>query len=84
MEIKCSVNKLKDIRRRVGFSSCFVVSLVGKKGGLALLWNGDINLEILNYSSSQITSIIRDTDLAWEWSLTGFYGLPETHRRFES
>lgn len=46
-----------------------------KKCGLALLWQEDINLEILNYSNSHITSKIRDFD---------FYGQPDTCKRLES
>lgn len=84
METKCLVTQMEDIKIRVGFSSCSAVGSVGKKCGLTLLWNDDINLENLNYSSSHVTSIIKDTISGWEWSLTGFYGLPETNRRSES
>lgn len=44
----------------------------------------DLNLDIFNYSISHITSIIQDTNSGDVWSLTGFYGQPETCKRVES
>lgn len=72
------------VRHRVGFENCFVVNTFGKKGGLALLWRSDLNLEIFTYSSSHITYIIRDINSRAVWFLTNFYGHLETSKRVES
>lgn len=75
---------MEHIRLRVGFENYFVVNALGKRGGLALLWNDDLNLVIFSYFSSHITSFIWDINSGAMWSLTGFYDQPETCKRFES
>ncbi|GLT31148.1 hypothetical protein SLA2020_059070 [Shorea laevis] len=74
---------MERIRLEVGFSNCFAVKSVGRSGGLAVLWNEEVQIRLLTYSQSHIDMEIRDlTDL--HWHLTGFYGQPETGRRHES
>lgn len=58
---------------------CFCIPSIGRSGGLLLLWNKEINLEVLSYSSGHIDSLIRDK--AFIWRFTGFYGNPSTSQR---
>lgn len=44
------VGRVEGLKRRMRMKGCFVMEPVGKKGGLALLWVSDLDLEILNYS----------------------------------
>ena len=62
----------------------FLFLVLVEKGGLALLWDRDADLEIMSYSLNHIDAIINDTVNNYKWRLTSFYGHPETHRRYES
>lgn len=50
METKFRRDKMSILRFKMGFDNLFVVDCMGCSGGLALLWNEDVNLEIQNYS----------------------------------
>ncbi|GLT37135.1 hypothetical protein SLA2020_114700 [Shorea laevis] len=71
------------IRLELGFSHCFSVGNIGRSGGLAILWNEEVQIQLLLYSQSHIDMEIHDlTDLCWH--LTGFYGQPDVGRHHES
>lgn len=53
-------NKLKVVKRKLGFKNYFFVDPVGCSGGLAFLWKNEVNLEINNFSLWQISGWIRD------------------------
>jgi hypothetical protein len=59
METKLQVHCLESIKVRVGFGSVFVVDCVGQSGGLALMWKGELSVEIQNYSCFHINAIVR-------------------------
>ena len=61
----------------------WVVSRVGKSGGLILYWRSSIYLTIKGSDRNYIDAVI-DKDLESEWRLTGFYGELETTRRNEA
>lgn len=69
---------------RVGLPNCFVVNSVGKRGGLAMLWREDINLESFNFSHFHMITKIRVKVLGQEWILTSFHGQPDTSKRPKS
>ncbi|XVF60967.1 hypothetical protein PTKIN_Ptkin08bG0090100 [Pterospermum kingtungense] len=54
---------------------------VGKRGGLALLWNKDVDLRISSYSNNHVDVVIHNQDDGSKWRNTGVYGVPETARR---
>ena len=60
-----------------------MVPKVGRSGGLVLYWRSTINLTIEELDKNFIDAVI-DKGLESEWHLTGFYGEPETARRFEA
>ena len=55
----------------------------GKGGGLVLFWKKTINLKIEGSHKYYIDASI-DKDNENEWQLIGFYGEPETTRRYEA
>jgi hypothetical protein len=57
---------------------------VGKSGGLALLWNDSIAVEILNYSSSHINACVSFAGSDYKWKFIGFYRNPDRNSRHES
>lgn len=70
--------RLDSVRLRLGFMGCLGVNVVGRKGGLALMWRNAEDAEILSYSQHHISARIEDTMENCSWVLTGFYGEPET------
>ncbi|XP_041001144.1 uncharacterized protein LOC121246895 [Juglans microcarpa x Juglans regia] len=77
METKLVACKVEGINRRLGWEGCFVVDLLKRKGGLALLWCRDKDAEILNYSQHHINATVMSEEKKLPWLLTGFYGHPE-------
>jgi len=84
IEILSKEKTMEKIRCKLGFEGLFVVNPVGRSGGLALLWKENYFLEIFNYSHQHINAIIRNEDGSPGWKFTGFYGNPNTARRWES
>ena len=75
---------MERIKSRLGIANGFIVPCVGQKGGLALLWAREVDLEIKSYSQNHIDAIINEEEHSFKWRLTGFYGHPKTHQRYES
>lgn len=84
METKSLVTQMDKIRTKLRASCCFIVSFVGRNGGLALLWFESMKLEIVNYLDYHIHSKIKEKSKVFEWFFIGFYGILETSRRSES
>lgn len=53
-----------------------------RSGGLLLLWDKNINLEILSFSAGHIDYVIKDP--ISHWRFTSFYGNPNTSLRYHS
>ncbi|XP_059450950.1 uncharacterized protein LOC132181728 [Corylus avellana] len=84
METKLPIQRMERIKVQAGFESNFVVNNVGRSGGLALLWNEDIGVEIQNYSRRHIDAIVKLEGNGIEWKFTGFFGHPEVGKRQEA
>lgn len=60
------------------------INPIGLKGGLALLWNSDVDIDIINFSQHHIHARVNDPTQSTFWFLTRFYGNPDTNLRHES
>ncbi|KAL7153226.1 hypothetical protein ABFS83_04G152200 [Erythranthe nasuta] len=60
------------------------VDRVGLSGGLALLWQKDVKVELCNFSSNHIDAVVHDGPGSRAWRFTGIYGFPEQQRRNET
>ena len=49
-----------------------IVPSVGRSGGLTMLWNRDIKVEIQGYSRNYIDVVVTDPDSGFKWRITGF------------
>ena len=77
----CQMDKVKF---KIGLLNGLVVPSIGRSGGLAMLWNRDIKLEVQSYSRYFIDVVVTDFESGFKWRIIGFYGNPETCRRKES
>ena len=83
METKLDVRRMEFVRIKLRFKHCFTVPSLGRSGGLALLWNDEVELSIHNYSINHIDAHVRSQG-ELRWQFTGFYRHPIAHRRRES
>lgn len=74
METKLDARAMERIRCKLGLQGCFTVDRMGLSGGLALLWVGELRLQIKSFSKGHIDSIILSEDGHTSWRFTGFYG----------
>lgn len=81
IETKVNSREWDYLRFKLGFNYCFAVDCSGRSGGLALLWNPNLNLTIQSYSKYHIDAIVK-TDK--KIRVTLFYGHPRVDRRKES
>jgi hypothetical protein len=84
METKVRKAKMDFIRSKVGFSSLLAVDCVGKSGGLALMWNDEVEVTVKNYSQNHISAEVKKAEVGVPWMLTGFYGQPDPSKRSET
>jgi hypothetical protein len=84
METKCPKRKMEGIRVKLGYNGMFMVELVGRSGGLALLWRETQELEIQNFTRRHINAIVKEADREVSWKLTCFYGHSVAAKRHES
>ncbi|XP_050222275.1 uncharacterized protein LOC126672367 [Mercurialis annua] len=71
------------LKSALKFESMFCVDSVGRKGGLAMFWKGDMNVVINGASNNYIDAEVVEAD-GRRRKVTRFYGCPERSRRRES
>ncbi|KAH9769616.1 reverse transcriptase domain-containing protein [Citrus sinensis] len=62
------------------FANCFAVSREGLGGGLAMLWNSEITVEIKSFSCHHIDAVVYSEKGSY-WRCTGIYGHPEAAQK---
>jgi hypothetical protein len=81
METRLKEGEMDRIRVRCGFNSGLFVSCAGlgkeRSGGIALLWNEQLDFSILSYSLNHILGRVDDFDSGRTWFVSGIYGHPE-------
>lgn len=73
---KCDFDR---ISKRLNMAGCFVVDVVGRKGGLALLWSDECDVDVQSFLQNHVDSLIK-MDMS-RIRFTGFYGYPDLTRR---
>ena len=66
--------------KKFNFDKCIAVSRKGKSGGIAMMWNYDINVNILSYSRHYIDAEVQCGN-GKKWRYTGVYGHPEAQQK---
>jgi len=73
------------LKRSLGFPNGVGVGSFGRGGGLALLWNREVDVKLQSYDKLHIDVAVLDPDTKEErWRLTGFYGESKRELRFRS
>ncbi|XP_075649855.1 uncharacterized protein LOC142620359 [Castanea sativa] len=69
------------LKRKLDFQQGFNVPRVGLRGGLALLWRDNVEIDVQTSSPHHIDALINQNGVVWRF--TRFYGHPETSKREE-
>jgi hypothetical protein len=83
METRLTFCNLEFLRVHLGMGSCFGVDRHGYGGGLPLLWDSCITIQIRSFSDYHIDAEVLLSD-GLSWRITGFYGHPEAALRVHS
>lgn len=75
---------MERIKNKLGLANGLIVPSNGRSGGLALLWSREVDLEIKSYRKNHIDAVVTKPENGFKWKVTGFYGHPDTHKRYES
>ncbi|KAL0411507.1 UNVERIFIED_CONTAM: putative mitochondrial protein [Sesamum latifolium] len=81
-ETKCSVSQIEVVKRRLNlFGVC--VNPAGRSGGLALLWQKSIEVQLQSFSRWHIDVSVKLEESSDWWRFSGIYGKPDTTKRVE-
>ncbi|XP_042962598.1 uncharacterized protein LOC122296867 [Carya illinoinensis] len=83
-ETRLNARRWTTYKYTLGFSNCFIVDVVGRSGGLAMLWKYELALRILNYSMNHVHAEIELPSVeGGKCVITGVYGHPQVDCREE-
>ena len=69
--------------REVKFANKLIVKKHDSGGGLALLWQKDVALDVINFNENHILVKVVEKD-GFAWYLTCFYRWPDSSQKFKS
>lgn len=72
--------QMQDKGKTLKFENCLVVSRNGLSGGLALLWNSKVVVDIKSYGRHHIDVVVH-VDNGSYWRCTGIYGYPKLDKK---
>ncbi|KAL0409763.1 UNVERIFIED_CONTAM: putative mitochondrial protein [Sesamum radiatum] len=79
-ETKCGHHRFESVKQQLGlFGVC--VPAIGRSGGLALLWQQEVNIQLRLFSRFHIDVEVLSYDNIAGWRCTGFYGAAEASHR---
>ncbi|KAL0453719.1 UNVERIFIED_CONTAM: putative mitochondrial protein [Sesamum latifolium] len=79
-ETKCGHRQVELLKQRFGLFGLSVLA-IGKSGGLALLWQQNVIVQLRSFSRFHIDVDVFTSDSAVGWRLTGFYGAAEASHK---
>ena len=83
LETQIDKVRVESLATSIGFDKGYVVSSVGRSGGIGLFWNNTINIDISGYSNYHLDCEVRDPGFD-PWRLNLVYGEAQTHLRHQA
>ena len=83
METRLDKEGFEKLYGELPFPNRIIVKHPNLGGGLALIWNNEVQLQLVNDTANHFLVKVREDD-GFEWWLTGFYGWPEACHRYKS
>ncbi|KAL0411141.1 UNVERIFIED_CONTAM: putative mitochondrial protein [Sesamum latifolium] len=81
-ETKCKSSRIELLKRKWNMFG-YSVDSIGKSGGLALLWEKSVSVQLQSFSATHIDVSIQTNNDPSPWRLTDFYGSPDAGKRME-
>ena len=78
------MRRMRRIMAKVGLLNGVIVPSQGRSGGITMLWESDLNVELKSYTRYHIDAVVIDPTFGFKWRIIGFYGNPDTNWRKES
>jgi hypothetical protein len=75
-------SRVKNLRWRLGLKGCLAVDSRGKRGGLALFWDENIQVDLLAIDDRYIDVSVREDMSSDPWRATFIYGKPRVEDRY--
>ena len=63
------------------FPNRIIVKHPDSRGGLALIWKTDVQMEVINFTANHVLAKAKEVD-GFEWFLTGFYVKKRSHGNY--
>ena len=82
-ETKCTLRQHESLQRAIGLPHMAHFDRVERAGGLALLWDESVKVDVKDVQYYYIDVDVRGPDNI-DWRFTGFYGHPDTGQRQSS
>ena len=70
------MNRTEEVSTILGWNNWFVVEASGFKGGLALMWVNELDIEVLNSSNQIIHCKVKSESVNNKWLMIRVYGSP--------
>ena len=83
METRLDKKGYKKYCKDLPFPNQFIVKKLDSGGGLALGWENEVEVDVINYTENHILARVGE-DNGLVWYLIGFYGWPETTQKSKS
>ena len=83
METRLDKTGFEKYCREVKFANKLIVKKHDSGGGLALLWQKDVALYVINFTENHILVKVVEKD-GFSWYLTCFYRWPDSSQKFKS
>lgn len=81
METRALEGRIESMRRRLKFNYKFCVEAQGLSGGLGLLWNDEVHIQVFEASQNYIHASVLVKDIGKEFDCTYVYGNPNFQQR---
>ena len=76
-ETKQKSHEMEQIKKKLKWEHLIAVDCAGegrkRKGGLAILWRNEIQIQVMSFSQNHIDVMV-DDGVSGEWRFTGIYG----------
>lgn len=81
METRAPEGRIDSVRRRLKFQNMFCVEARGLSGGLGLIWNDEVHVQIFKASQNFIHASVMIKESGYIFDCTYVYGNPNYQQR---
>ena len=86
-ETRLKAHEMESIKQKIRRKNMLAVDCMGegrrRRGGVALLWGEDLEVDIQTFSLNHIDAYIKSDEQGW-WRFTGVYGYQEEEQKFKT